>query len=80
MQSSKRFEILKHKAGLFYSFALRSRFSFQGFQWGNVPRFLHSRVPVTFTLLMSRKHDSCKDWLCFRCSGRSFSVQEIRRS
>lgn len=68
MQSSKRFEILKHKAWLFYSFALLSQFSFQGFQWGNLLRFLHSRVPVTFTLLMSRKHDSCKDWLYFRYS------------
>lgn len=74
MQSRKRFEILKHKALLFYSFALLSQFSFQGFQWGNFLQFLHSRVQITFTLLMSRKHESFKDCLYFLYSWKSFFI------
>lgn len=76
MQSRKRFEILKHKALLFYSFVLLSKFSFQGFQWGNFLQFLHSRVQIkaTFTLLMSRKQDSFKDWLYFLNSWKIFLI------
>lgn len=76
MQSRKRFEILKHKALLFYSFVLLSKFSFQGFQWGNVLQFLHSKVQIkaTFTLLMSRKHNSFKDRLYFLYSWKIFLI------
>lgn len=79
MQSRKRFEILKHKALLFYSFVLLSKFSFQGFQWGNFPQFLCSRIQIkaTFTLLVSRKHDSFKDWLYFLYS---WKISEIARN
>lgn len=76
MQSRKLFEILKHKALLFYSFVLLSKFSFQGFQWGNFLQFLHSRVQIkaTFTLLRSRKHDFFKDSLYFLYSWKIFLI------
>ena len=76
MQSRKRFEILKHKALLFYSFVPLSKFSFQGFQWGNFLQFLHSRIQIkaTFILLASRKHDSFKDWLYFLYSWKIFLI------
>lgn len=76
MQSRKRFEILKYKALLFYSFVLLSKFSFQGFQWGNFLQFLHSRVQIkaTFTLLVFRKQDSFKDWLYFLYSWKIFLI------
>lgn len=74
MQSRKRFEILKHKALLFYAFVLLSKFSLQDYQWGNFLGFLHSKVQITFTLLMSREHHSSKVCLYFLDSWKIFLI------